>query len=1710
MKPIKYLHQFNIFIIFLIILVPYTTIAQSFGNEWIDYSKTYIKFKVTTDGIYRIPKSTLDASGVNPATKGSDFVMYRNGKEVPLYLTTNVALTGTDYIEFYGTINDGEKDKELYLGDRKYNNPYRSLFSDTATYFLTIDASTTHLHYNEISKVIPTSPSIPPFAYCKAIIHKDNYVNTFQGKSLGLSPSAPLYSSQFENGEGYLDYYSWSHNIVNIPINLPNLISFSYPIKVKTASIATSTDKPHNLKLKWGSTIIADSSYGINDVVHFNVNVPPSAVTSSSVNLTFEHYATGANDFFGIPYYDIEYPRNWDFSGFDYFQFKLNADAIERYVEILNFNHGGIAPKLYDISNNKWYRGDISIAGKTRFLIDPSAIEQTYVLYSNTTSKIVNLNSSGQIKFKDYTTNNPSMPDGTQGNYIIITNKNLRQPYLGNDQVSEYKNYRSSITGGSYSVVIADIDELYDQFAYGTYYHPLAITHFVDYALNNWATKPISVFLIGKGINYVEYKGLLGSPVASTFQGLVPTYGYPGSDNAFVTDKTTWQQKTRIGRLSAWNNSEIYNYLNKVKLYEGVLKPASFSRPETESWKKQVLHLVGGDGSTPGLQESTLLPGMNDAKKVIESPFTGSVVHTYAKSTKGLPTLLEDKKVDSLVNTGISNITFYGHAAANTLDFNIKDPSAYTPAPHFPVLNVFGCDISSIFRLNINKTITEDYVKSPSSGAIASLGSNNEGYTNIHSEFLKTYYYQIAVNRYGNVIGEQVKEAEDSLLRHYPKSPNQTSFPQLHMESLILQGDPEIKGHNFYQPNPDYYVGADAIIINPVALSTSLDSFKVNINVYNLGKAINDSVNVKLEHINPAGIITTTKTYAAKKIIGVDSNNIWIPLDKIKDVGLNKLRVSVDYDARYDEISEANNTTTIDIFVLSEKVVPIYPYDFSIVHNNNLILKASTLNPFAPLKKYRIEIDTTELFNSSFKKSTTIDSKGGVINWEPGILLIDSTVYYWRCATDSLVAGSYDWSNSSFVYLKNGSDGWNQSHYFQYKYNAFDSLEYKTDRKFRYGQGFAKIINSNYIMELPGADYSNDGSFNNVVWNGASIHRNGCYPAGAIHIYVFDSSNGKPWTNSPVGVPGKYNSVTPCYASATTGFEYPMNTDVGRNNARLFLESIPNGNYILIRNHLNNVYWGGQYASTWLNDTLIYGSGKSIYYTLKNLGFNTIDSFNKRRLFSYFFKKGSSSFASSQDWTDALNEKMVKTYTFPIVDTQGKMNSVVVGPSSKWKTLKWRTSSFFDTASSADSCILVIKGISSTGVETILYSSTTRDTNLNFIDASLYPKLKLQWHSIDNKNHTSAQLDYWRILYDPLPEAALDPNKHYVFTDSVEVGQMMRFETAIQSLTELPMDSMLVRYKIIDEKGVQHLLSDTKYKKLNGNDSIHINVQFDPKPYPGKNYLFIEANPDNNQPEQYHPNNLGYLPFEIKTDKYAPVMDVTFDGIHILDKDIISSKPFIKIQVRDENKFLALNDTSKIKVYLKYINDPSSVKELIPFDGLKCKFVPANLSSGKNEAFIEYKPTFEKDGIYQLFVKSEDISGNASGLGNEYSISFEVINKSTITNLLNYPNPFSTATAFVFTLTGSQIPSQFKIQILTVTGKVVREITKQELGPLHIGRNLTTYKWDGKDQYGQLLGNGVYLYRVVTSINGQDVERRENAKIDKFNKNGYTKMYIMR
>jgi hypothetical protein len=104
-----------------------------------------------------------------------------------------------------------------------------------------------------------------------------------------------------------------------------------------------------------------------------------------------------------------------------------------------------------------------------------------------------------------------------------------------------------------------------------------------------------------------------------------------------------------------------------------------------------------------------------------------------------------------------------------------------------------------------------------------------------------------------------------------------------------------------------------------------------------------------------------------KQIVAVryiDSFAMTVPIVGLRDVGSNKLFVSIDSPNKYDELSELNNNVTKEFFIYEDELKPVFPYNFSIVNKQNIKLVASTANPLSPVKQYTMQIDTTELFNS--------------------------------------------------------------------------------------------------------------------------------------------------------------------------------------------------------------------------------------------------------------------------------------------------------------------------------------------------------------------------------------------------------------------------------------------------------------------------------------------------------------------------------------------------------------------------------------------------------------------------------------------------------------------------------------------------------------------------------------------------------------------------
>ncbi|MBL4625107.1 MAG: hypothetical protein JKY42_08215, partial [Flavobacteriales bacterium] len=495
--------------------------------------------------------------------------------------------------------------------------------------------------------------------------------------------------------------------------------------------------------------------------------------------------------------------------------------------------------------------------------------------------------------------------------------------------------------------------------------------------------------------------------------------------------------------------------------------------------------------------------------------------------------------------------------------------------------------------------------------------------------------------------------------------------------------------------------------------------------------------------------------------------------------------------------------------------------------------------------------------------------------------------------------------------------------------------------------------------------------------------------------------------------------------------------------------------------------------------------------------------------FIFFTKKGDNS--KTECITGQPSETISLTgLKMQSVLPQGYIESPLIGPAAEWGTLSWKQVA--DEPGNQDSMNFTIYVQDVNGNDSLAATYTNQISNSvqNFnsvVNASGYPYIKLRTHIYDEAFLSSGQLERWHVLYDGIPEAALDPHTFFSFAeDTLQEGQNLEISIAIENVSQYDMDSLRVSYWI-DRDGNRIDMAYALQDSLRSLEQLIDTISYQTLGVKeGFNTLWIEVNPEDSlwQLEQYHFNNIARKTFYVEKDIINPLLDVTFDGIHILDGEIVSPEPTIIIELKDENPYIAINDTSSFDLY---ITDPEGNQTLLSFDGNDpVLFIEATLPD--NKAQVEYTPTFKTDGVYVLSVQGRDGSGNDAG-DFEYSISFEVINKSTITEIMNYPNPFSTSTRFVFVLTGSNIPDLFKIQILTVSGKVVREITKDEIGPIHIGRNVSEYAWNGTDEFGDPLANGVYLYRVITKIGGQDIEHRSTEADDYFHK-GFGKMYLMR
>jgi hypothetical protein len=1640
--------------------------SQPYGNEWIDYSKTYYKFKIGKTGLYRISYNTLLALGIpSNQLRGTDFKLFRNGNEVPLFVTTNSQFGAIDFIEFYGEKNDGKPDSVLYKDP--VNQPYSavSLFSDTATFFLTLDPFSINARMIQQSNDLSAVPQAEEYCYTKATYFLKNY-------NVGI-PVSPffrqLFNSDFDIGEGFITGGVGRPFFFNL---FPKFVYKAAPVNSFLKSSIAYLDGVHRMQISLNSfdttetivgPIVRKSTYTFS-----NQLIDTDNAVFSCAELT--NNQIGRQNFIAAI---LEYPRLLNFENQSRFDFGFyKKDPV--YFEIKNFNTLSTSPVLYDFNNKHRYIGITDTAVKF-YMNATSADKNSLYISSQNSADIPFVTNFTKVQFTNF------LNSSQQGDYLIISNKKLRNSFNGTDYIQEYRNYRSSVAGGNFTAKIYFIDELNDQFGFGINQHPIAIRNFINFAIDKFTVKPQMTFIIGKGFEYTYNYG----NQSIIDRSLVQTYGKPASDNLLVSRSANLNYpQLGIGRLAATKGDDIRVYLEKVREYETVLNDTTgFSQtPFNKLWMKNVLHLGGGNNN---FEQQLFRAYLDNYKTIIEAPRFGGKVASLFKNTTDPIQIAQNIFIDSIVNSGVSLITFFGHSATTTLDFNLE-PERFDNRGKYPFMLSNGCFVGSIFGDFFS--YSDRFVLTPNKAAIGYLAPMEYAIASNLNSYSTEFYNRFSNTMYNDKIGNILKETSKEMVL------SGGDLNPFIGHQMIFHGDPGLRINT--HTKPDYYIDQTSIVFEPQNINAATDSFLIKVIVKNLGAAVADNYIVNVDRIFPNGQIqVTSKNLPSAR--NIDTVYLWIRSDRLNGPGLNTFRIKVDYADAITEYSELNNEVTITKLILADDIIPIFPYEFCIVNDPNFELVFSTANPFATPQKYIFQIDTTELFNSPLLTQTTVTQPGATLKWKPNIPLLQNKVYYWRGALDTTPGNNANWKYSSFLYNTSLSTGWNQSHYFQYTKNSFSTLNLKNDRIFYYPNTTRTLQIKNGIISDQQIE---------AFWDGYLIARNAWARRGFI-FFVYDANSGLNWQTYQIGTScrGPYNDIT-CNRYPTNVIEFVTN-DINtgkqeRQHVIDFLNSIPCNAYVMGYSFYNAGY------SQWLSDSTQPGD-ITLYKAFEDLGVSRIRQQQENAPFVFFLQKCNPSLTPLQ--IQRFSPEIIDTsFTFSGTWTKGNMESPIIGPAKDWTDfhMEWTPQEipFYDYAS------VNLYGYDTIGVRTLLRDDLFRGavTPLT-IDAQRYPFLQMQWITRDDSIGTAPQMDFWRLYYAKAPEAVVNPSIFFSKSrDTILSGENFNMSVAVENVTPIDMDSLLVKF-IIKTASNNIVTLYKRFAPLPGKTHYNIDFTYD---FPGfnffgLNYVTVEVNPDDDQPEQFHFNNFAEFTVFVDQDRINPLLDITFDGRHITDGEYISAQPEILFRLKDENKYLALNDTAQFLIYMFYPNDPTNPVQL-SVNHPDITFIPANPNNLTriNEARLVYKPTLA-DGTYEIRAQGIDRSKNDAGRY-DYRIKFKVDSKPSITNILNYPNPFSTSTQFVFTITGAAVPQQLIIQIFSASGKVVKEITQAELGNLHIGTNITDYRWDGTDNFGDRLANGVYFYRVMTrNFDGTTTELKETS-IDKFFKKGYGKMYLIR
>ena len=1641
---------------------------------WIDPQAPYIKLYATRTGLYRMTPSMIAPKYDMTSWHASDLRMFNRGKEVPIWIDSNV---------------DGKVNAIEYFGERLPGlpNEYYNLSSDSNAYWLTNSKKFQSKPLRFVDKEINQTPTLHVSEANYSYHHE--YDDDYYGGDAGNDETATLQRNEYVSGERFvwrkfpskvgdvlINDVTDTLNIASLPSNLSGKFA-TITVFMRGMSTLNTGSVTHQASIQVNGKVEASPSFNDFAEVKSVFTIPLSDLHVGANQIKIVHSNSGSsNDNWYLDFYSVSLPQpispstdtaiavgQWNFT-ISPTQSQFNID--------LQTNQG--TPHLFNLSDT------------TRLL--PSGIS-TYKENSSNLSRYVAASSLSFLKpdridtvIQRFAT---ALDTSFGADYIIITH-----PSFLNTSLRLASRRRDVV---NMRVKVITTEEVFNAFNFGSD-EPWALRRYLDFAYNNYhGIPPGLVTLFGDGT--WDPKANLNNQfqdisARTNHRSFVPTYGVPNSDYIFTTAEGSTEIDSAsfrmvIARIPVETQEEADNYFKKLLDYE--------TSPPAD-WNRNFLFVSGGDAGFQWgqlLEFNKLYVGLppyntNQYGGLGNFPVNANPTFIWRHDFTGSIDVTQTPAIQNSFKDGLGLVYFFGHGAPNITDVQFPDVFTLRNSGSYPVFISVSCRTGAFAEPNII-SMNESFVRVPNAGAILALGTTGFGEQN--------YDFSMSAHIFNFMRG-------DSILAWSPSAgPHKLNMPIIMTTAKFITSvlEPPLSGgfgsHNSiyeysilgdaalgldFRPQPELNItNADIQLIHRDSVNRSVFSvtdstIQIRYVVRNFGYAINKPVRIRITNNQPTGR-TLLFFDSINSLTQLASSGVILSLDSFA-VGNNTIQVDVDYDNQFAESNETDNSVKISFIVNGNSGSPFFPPEGSkffcditadslhvitLLPNHNsqpvsLEIDFDTSRAFISPKHFGGLSGTGLFFQHSFSRAELPNPFSKVLWWRSRAMLPGGVTSSWQYQSVSIESNKPNSANPEFSYTSADQLQGTVTSGLQID-PADGALIIPTKDTVEYDIEARGLNDTNVVAKLP------IGQF---LLNGKAPYTT-TYPGGNFIAFVM------------LQMTADSSSVLD-----TTEFVKSDNDSVGQvlaDSLSRKINGLPDGRRVVIFTNFAPIIPG-------------FTFNPKVKSALQSLGsLSGMDGLGTFGTYALIGKKGLPPGKAKEKFSGDQTGGVSLLDTVVVNGTEGFAQTASTAIATSYGKLRWIAENI-NSGSNIEFSVLGIR--KSNGVIERIASGdaaalTSIDLSGTNFPATFWDKVFVQMHFVRSTSSSlSPKLRSVELEYDPAPE-------FYIHDSAISLGPRVQVEGnpvvakyQIENVTCT--DATNVPVQIIQHyHGSNVILANDTIKSFFGHSSVSFTHEIQTTGFGGDVGLTVVVNPGGVMNEQLTFNNSANANYTVVRDSTKPRLELLFDGRRINSGDYVSSKVTTEIRLLTQST-LRLTDSSSIKGILQPLFGQASP---LPFSGssrsdsFQISF--RVLSSGLLQGTLDITPNKPlKQGRYSFTAMANDANGNRT---DTVSQEFVISQVNGLEHVMNYPNPFKTTTWFTFILK-SNSPADVKVIVYAISGRIVRTLalipTKQHVG-------LNAIEWDGKDQMGNDVANGTYLYRVVLNGTNDDASPSTDAATER-------------